>query len=237
VKNKHIIISALLLIAVQLSGQVKQYEFAMVQQIPLQYVVGELYKGDLQSDTYLNPDWIEGDLLLESGDKISNAFLRYNGLTDELFWREPVLNNVIKVDKESVKGFHFNYFRGDSTVFFTRMKIKKDFVSDSASCFLQEIDFNKIKLFIYHSRFFLRKENYSVNGKISMKDIYIEQPVYFIESESGLSVFKKFNGQALCKAYPEKSDVIRKYIRNSATGRLNTHNEIISILHNLDNYF
>lgn len=215
----------------------RQNESANVQQIPYQYVAGELYAGDLQSDTYLNPDWIEGDLLLETGDKISNVFLRYNGLTDELFWREPILNNVIIVDKESVKGFHFNDFRGDSTVFFRRMQIKKDFINDSASCFLQEIDFNKIKLFIYRSRFFLRKENYSVNGKISMRDIYIEQPVYFIESESGLSVFKKFKGQALCKAYPDKSDVIRKYIRNSATGRLNTPNEIIGILQYLDTFF
>ncbi len=225
------------MIAAQLSGQVRQNEFAGVQQIPYQYVVGELYKGDLQSDTYLNPDWIEGDLLLESGGKIGNVFLRYNGLTDELFWREPILNNVIKVDKESVKGFLFNEFRGDTTVIFRRMKIKKDFAGDSALCFLQEIDFNKIKLFIYHSKFFLRKENYSVNGKISMRDIYIEQPVYFIRSHSGLSVFKKLNVHSLCKAYPDKSDVIRKYIRNNATGRLNTHNEIINILHYLDYYF
>jgi len=220
-----------------LPGQVRQNQFAMVEQIQYQNVSGELYAGDLQSDTYLNPDWTEGDLVLETGDKISNVILRYNGLTDELFWREPVLNNVIKVDKESVRGFHFNYFRGDSTVFFTRMKIKKDFVSDSASCFLQEIDFNRVKLFIYHSKFFLRKENYSVNGKISMRDIFIEQPVYFIRSDSRLSAFKKFNGHTLSKAYPDKSDVIRKYIRNSASGRLNTHNEIISILQYLDDYF
>jgi hypothetical protein len=225
------------MITVQLSGQVRQNEFAGVQQIPNQYVAGELYNGDLQSDTYLNPDWIEGDLLLESGEIISNLFLRYNGLIDELFWRESVSNTVIKVDKESVMGFHFNDFRGDTTVFFRRMKIKKDFVSDSVLSFLQEIDFNRIKLFIFHSKFFLRKENYSVNGKISMRDKYIDQPVYFIESESGLSVFKKFNGHALCKAYPDKSDLIRKYIRNSESGRLNTYSDIISILQYLDDYF
>jgi len=237
VKIRHIIISGLILTSAPSAGQVRQNEFARVQQVPYQNVAGELYTGDLQPDTYVNPDWIEGDLLLETGDKISNVFLRYNGLTDELFWREPVLNNVIKVDKESVRGFHFNYFRGDSAVFFTRMKIRKDFVSDSTSCFLQEIDFNRIKLYIYRSKSFLRKENYSVNGKISMKDIFIEQPIYFIRSDSRLSVFRKFNGHALCKAYPDKSDVIRKYIRNSASGRLNTQNEIISILQYLDDYF
>lgn len=236
-KIRHIIISGLILTSATLSGQVRQNEFPRVQQIPYQYVAGELYAGDLQSDTYLNPDWIEGDLLLETGDRINNVFLRYNGMTDELFWREPVLNNVIKVDKESVRSFHFNYFRGDSAVFFARMKIKKDFVSDSTSCFLQEIVFSRIKLYIYRSKSFLRKENYSVNGKISMRDIFIEQPVYFILSDSGLSVFKIFNGHALCKAYPDKSDLIRKYIRNSASGRLKTHNEIISIIYYLDTCF
>ncbi len=236
-KIRHIIISGLILTSLPLPGQVSQNEFARVQQVRYQNVAGELYTGDLQPDTYVNPDWIEGDLLLETGDKISNVFLRYNGLTDELFWREPVLNNVIKLDKESVRGFHFNYFRGDSSVSFTRMKIRKDFVSDSTLCFLQEIDFNKIKLFIYHTKFFLRKENYSVNGKISIRDIYIEQPVYFIRHDSRLSVFKKFNGHTLCKAYPDKSDLIRRYIRNSASGRLKTHNEIISILQYLDDWF
>ena len=236
-KIKYIIISALFLIAARLSGQVMQNEPAGIQQIPYQYVVGELYSGDLQSNTYLNPDWILGELLLETGDKISNVYLRYNGLTDELFWKEPVMNNVIKVDKESVKGFRFDNFRGDTAVIFRRMKIRKDFAGDSTLCFLQEIGFNKIKLFIYNSKYFLRKENYTVNGKIAMRDIYIDQPVYFIRSDSRLSEFKKINGHSLCKAYPDKSDVIRKYLRNSVSGQLKTNNEVIGILQYLDAYF
>jgi hypothetical protein len=238
-KFKHITISGLIfsLISFSLHGQGKESEITSRKQPATQYVVGELFTGELQSDTYLNPDWIPGDLLLETGEKISNVDLKYNSLIDELFWREPESNKVIKVDKEYIKGFHFNDFRGDTTVFFRRMKIKKDYVSDSILCYLQEIEFFKIKLFIYHSKFFFRRETFSVNYNTSIRDIYIEQPIYFIKSNTELSVFKKFTRMSLKKAFPDKSDIIMEYLRKSASGRIRTYMEIISFFLYLDSYF
>jgi hypothetical protein len=202
-----------------------------------QYLVGELFTGDFQSDTFLNSEWLQGEIQLETGGKVKNIYFRYNGLVDELFWRESGSGKIIKVDKEAVKGFRFNDFRGDSTVYFTRMMIKKDYSGDSTICFLQEVNFFNIKLFIYHSKFFLKRENYSVNHSTSIRDIYVEQPVYFIKYGSGLSVFKKFTRKTLCRAYPDKSDIIRKYIRSSASGRIRNLNEVISFLQFLDSCF
>lgn len=231
-----IILSTLILISVCTQGQSEQYELTGSPKPNSGFVTGELYNGNLQADTYLDPDWTEGDLLLVTGEKINNVLLRYNGLTDELFWKEPVADKIIKVDKESVKGFHFNDFRGDTTVYFKRMKIKKDYVSDSAFCFLQEIDFSRIRLYIYHSKFFLKRETYSLNRKTSIRDVYIEEPVWFIESGSKLSVFRKVTRKALIAAYPDKSEMIKKYFRNSASGRIRTSAEMISFCLFVDQY-
>lgn len=237
VKIRHLILSVFVLISQAIAGQVGTIEPSFVQHPPAINVAGELYSGILQSDTYLNPEWTEGDMLLETGEKISNVYLRYNGLTDELFWREPVADKIIKVDKESVKGFHFNDFRGDTTVYFRRMKIKKDYVSDSTLCFLQEIDFINIRLFIYHSKFFLKRETYSVSGKTSIRDVYIEQPIYFIQTGSQLAVFRKITRKILCAVYPEKQVMIREYFGKSASGRTGTLFEIISFLQFFDTAF
>lgn len=235
-KILQIIISGFILISPTITGQVAQNEKSGSETPLFINIAGELYTGVLQPDTYLNPEWTEGDMLLETGEKISNIFLRYNGLTDELFWKEPVADKIIKVDKELVKGFHFNDFRGDTTVYFKRMKIKKDYVSDSAFCFLQEIDFSRIRLYIYHSKFFLKRETYSLNRKTSIRDVYIEEPVWFIESGSKLSVFRKVTRKALIAAYPDKSEMIKKYFRNSASGRIRTSAEMISFCLFVDQY-
>ena len=236
-KILQIIISGFILISPTITGQVAQNEKSGSETPLFINIAGELYTGVLQPDTYLNPEWTEGDMLLETGEKISNIFLRYNGLTDELFWKEPVADKIIKVDKELVKGFHFNDFRGDTTVYFRRMKIKKDYVSDSALCFLQEIDFINIRLFIYHSKFFLKRESFSLNGKTSIRDVYIEQPVYFIQTGSQLAVFRTVTRKMLSSVYADKKVMIREYYNKSASGRTKSLNEIISFLQYFDATF
>ncbi len=42
---------------------------------PEPYLAGELFTGQLQAETYLDPDWIKGDIWLSTGGKISDIYL------------------------------------------------------------------------------------------------------------------------------------------------------------------
>jgi hypothetical protein len=104
-------------------------------------LTGELFVPDFTIDSRTNfyTEWESGNIYLSNGIVVRNKLIKYNRLLDQLFWLEPKSNNIIKLDKESILRFHFSDINGDTTVYFRKIKVKRNLVADSVSVFAQEI--------------------------------------------------------------------------------------------------
>jgi hypothetical protein len=116
-------------------------------------LAGELYSPSSAPDivTYFNRNWSMGDIWLTDGTMVRNKKIRYNGLLDELFWQEPVSNQTIKLDKGAVLRFHFQDLMGDTSVYFSKLKVKQNILADSLEIFGEEIYRGDLSLYILNT--------------------------------------------------------------------------------------
>jgi hypothetical protein len=194
---------------------------------------GELFDPASTPDisTYFNKEWLSGDIRLMDGRIIRNKKIKYNGLIDELFWLEPVSNLTIKLDKESINQFHFLNFQGDTTIRFIKIKIKQDIFTDSIEIFSQEIKKGNLSLLISHHYYFAGKEAVRMNKSLYLKEIYKEEPVYYLRFPNNRIIeFKRFSRKNLFASIPDKKDLIRQYFRESISGKIRTDQEILDFV-------
>jgi hypothetical protein len=196
-------------------------------------LAGELLTQYKQPDivTFFNRDWLPGNIVLTDGRIIRNTMIKYNGLLDELFWLEPNSYKSIKIDKEEIHQFHFLNFQGDTTVYFRKIKVKRDNYYDSIEIFVQEMNRGPISLYIFHFFFIVRKEEVFINESKILKEIYSEAPVYYLRFLNNSFVeLKRFSRKNVYALFPDKRNQIRQYLNNSISGRAKTQSEIISFV-------
>jgi len=194
---------------------------------------GELFNPEMMPNisTHFNKEWLLTDILLTDYRLVRNKMIKYNGLLDELFWLEPESNQTIKLDKEAIMKFHFLNFQGDTTIRFRKIKVKRDIFKDSSEIFVQDINNGTLSLLISHSFYFAGKEPVRMNQSYYMKEIYNEEPVYYLEfPDNKLIEFRKFSRKNLYKLIPDKKEMIRKYFRESASGKIQAVQEILDFV-------
>ena len=197
------------------------------------FLSGELFSPDLSPDitTYFNREWLSGDIWLTDGRIVRNKRIKYNGLLDELFWLEPISNQTIKLDKEGILQFHFLNYQGDTSVYFRKLKVKRDSFNDSIEIFGQELFHGDLSLYVLHSFYFKGTEIVPKNKKNIMKDIYIEEPVYYIKFLNNKVVgFKRFSRKNVYAFVPDKKEQIRKFLKESISGKIKNNQEIIGLV-------
>jgi|GEM_PF-1739348 hypothetical protein len=197
------------------------------------YLSGELYKPDILPDitTYFNSDWLSGDILMSDGTLKSNEKIKYNGLLDELFWLEPESRQTIKLDKGAILRFHYYNYQGDTSVYFRKLKVKRNTLNDSIEIFGQELFRGELSLYLLHSFYFARTTTVHVNKRDILKDIYEKDPVYYIGFQDKKIVgLKRFSRKNIYAAFPDKIIQIRKFISENYSGRIKTTDEIISLI-------
>jgi len=197
------------------------------------FLSGELFSPDLPPDitTYFNRDWLSGDIRLTDGRIVRNKRIKYNGLLDELFWLEPKSNLTIKLDKEGILQFHFLNYQGDTSIYFRKLKVKRDNFNDSIEIFGQELFHGNLSLYVIHSFYFKGTEIVPKNKKYILKDIYIEEPVYYIKFLNNKVVgFKRFSRKNVYAFVPDKKEQIRKFLRESIPGKIKNNQEIVGLV-------
>jgi hypothetical protein len=195
-------------------------------------LAGEIVSSALQADsvTYLNNGWLPADLYLTNGDIIRKSYIKYNGLLDELYWLEPVTKKVIKLDKEEISRFHYVKFKSDTTVWFRKIKVRKNIGSDSANVFAQEIYSGKLSLFILHSFVMEGHEVSARNGAYYQKTIYSEAPVYYFRFLNKKTVgLKKLNRKSIYSIVPDKKDQIRKFFSEKGNKRFKNNSDLVRL--------
>ena len=171
----------LLIIAIyDLNGQNNGSTNDINQPDCIQCLTGELFAPvqAIDPETWFNKEWLPGDIYLSNGEIVRNKLIRYNGSLDELFWKEPKSGNTIKLDKEPIVQFHFQNLNGDTTVYFRKIRVKKNVLSDSSNVF-GEVIYDKINsLYILHTFNIKGTEIVRTSGTTYEKIIYEKIPVY-----------------------------------------------------------
>ena len=201
---------------------------------------GELFEPASTPDiaTFFNKDWLPGNIWLTDGRNIRNKKIRYNGLLDELFLFGTESNQAIKLDKEAILQFHFLNFQGDTTIYFRKIRVKRDIFTDSTEIFVQEINRGKLSLLIFHSFYFAGKETVRMNKNYYLKEIYKEEPVYYLSfPDNKLVEFRRFSRKNLYTFLSDKKDQIRQYFRESNSGKIRTGQEILDFIQFLSSIF
>ncbi|MGC1390187.1 MAG: hypothetical protein WA816_04060 [Bacteroidales bacterium] len=183
-------------------------------------LTGELFTPDFIVDgsTYFNSEWLLGDIYLSDGEVSRNKLIKYNGLLDELFWQEPKSKNIIKLDKEAILQFHFQNFNGDQTVYFKKIKFKRNSISDSSEVFGQVVNEGKLSLYILHTYKTSGTEIMRQNGNLLERTIYVEEPVYvFMLTNNKTFVFKSLNRKKLCSISPVNFEKIKEFLKTNRT--------------------
>jgi hypothetical protein len=201
------------------------------------HLAGELFQPDIPTDltTFFNTDWLEGEILLSDSTVVRNVRIRYNGLLDELFWLEPESNKTIKLDREAILRFHFNIFNGDTSVYFRKLKVKRENFPDSVEIFGQELFEGKVSLYLRHSFYYAGSKSVQMNKRYVLKDNYQKEPVYYIYiSDNKIFQFKRFSRKNIYTSFPDKKLQIKKYLNESLAGKLKTTSEIVSLIKYID---
>ncbi|HEY5471017.1 MAG TPA: hypothetical protein VIK07_10890 [Bacteroidales bacterium] len=212
----------LLMIAIQnLNGQSRTYLNNSDLNNSEWCLTGELFVPDFTVDarTYFYSEWVSGNIYLSNGEVVRNKLIKYNGLLDQLFWLEPKSNNMIKLDKESILRFHFSDINGDSSVYFRKIKVKRNLVADSVSVFAQEIYCGSSSLFIVHALKENGTELVRKNGILSEEIVYTELPIYFFRfANQKTFVTKSIKRHSLYAFFPENKDKIKEFTKTNNPG-------------------
>jgi hypothetical protein len=184
-------------------------------------LTGELFTPDFVVDgsTYFNSEWLTGDIYLSSSEVVRNKLIKYNGLLDELFWQEPKSKSVIKLDKEAIIKFHYQNLSGDTTVYFKKIKVRRNNISDSSEVFGEVVNEGNLSLYILHDFKTAGTELIRQNGKLLERTNYAEEPVYvFRLTNNKTFVFKRLNRKKLYSIFPANSEKIKEFLKTNRTG-------------------
>lgn len=221
-----------LIINVQsLSGQVDCYFNVTDKSTYERELSGELFAPTLDSITWFTQDWVYGDIFLSDGEIIRDKQIKYNGLLDELFWLEPKSGKTIKLDKEGILKFHFLNLDGDTSVYFRKLKLKQDILTDSREVFVQEIYNGKLSLFVLHTFHVERKEIFANNNVYFEREIYLEKPEYFLNFTNKRTVaVKSLTWKNLCIFIPDKKEQIKQFFKLARKVKIESYTHMILLM-------
>jgi hypothetical protein len=192
---------------------------------------GEISALPFDTVTNFNKDWLLGDIFLVDGGIIRNKYIKYNGLLDELFWIEPKSGKTVKLDKEAIMQFHFQDVQGDTSVYFRKIKVKQDILTDSSETYGQVIYEGNLSLFVLHTFRLIRTELTRRNGILFENGIHEEEPVYILKFKNiKTSGYKNLNRKNLYAFAPEKKDQIKRFFKQAKLFRMQNYADIIMLM-------
>jgi hypothetical protein len=222
-KTKIYVYFVLLIIGIQnMNGQNKGSINVLDQRDCIECLTGELFAPvqAIDPETWFNKEWLPGDIYLSNGEIVRNKLIKYNGSLDELFWKEPKSGNTIKLDKEPIVQFHFQNVNSDTTVYFRKIRVKRNALSDSSEVFGQLIYDKSNSLYILHTFNIKGTEIVRTNGTTFEKINYEKIPVYvFMFTKQKTFITRSLSRRSLYSCCPEKKDRINEFLKENKLGR------------------
>jgi len=192
---------------------------------------GELFTMPLDTLSTFNKFWFSGDIFLVDGEIIRSKYIKYSGLLDELFWFEPKSRKTIKLDKEAILQFHFLNVQGDTTVYFRKIKVKRDIFTDTSETYCQVVFEGSLSLLILHTYKLLRSDVIRKNGNLFENTIYKEEPIYIIKlAANNTFITKRLNRKKLCAFVPGKKDLINEFFKHTKLRKIKTYPDMLTLM-------
>jgi hypothetical protein len=175
------------------------------------YIEYRGYKGD----QYYFSDWVKSDILLSSGEMLTDRKLKYNGLLDEVIWLNTAIPGLYKLDKASISDIWFKPAL-ESPIHFKRININESSNPQRAAIFAQVVEEGKISLYIQRKISILEVQTITRNGKLYPYKIIGPAPEYYIKiSSNKYFLMTSLNRNSLLKVFPDQKKEILKLQRQN----------------------
>lgn len=206
-KLKLLILFFLLHLSTTLCGQIVTLDSIFEPKL-----CGTIYEmaGGYKGSQFYNNEWANADILLSSGEIVSNKLLRYNGFTDDVIWKNNVELVEVKLEKHFINEFVFKNFNG-KLIRFKRIPAKLPGIVDSTEIFAEVLAESKSLCYVYRKIMVKGYDLKEVNGLTYISDNLVAQPQYLLVlPDKETVVFRHISKRGILKALPEKYRISAK---------------------------
>lgn len=151
-------------------------------------------------------DFVYGNVNMKSGERAEGQELNYDVVTHELIVRSRIYKRVLAVRYDLVESFELINVDGD-TLFFKK-------VTERGFC--QVLHEGKMNVYLKYGKQIARANHGGAyNSNARTYDEFIDMNVYLISTDGGPLEEIKGTRKAFEARFPEKSEAIRKYVKEN----------------------
>ena len=193
---------------------------------------GQIYHGmpTLVGSEFYNESYSSGDIMLEGGEVVKDQQIRYNGRIDGILLLPPKSALEILLNTYFLKGFCLKNSKGNYDHCFTKLKVIKEFGSDSSLIYGEILYQNKLSLYAYR-RYAFDKEVIvdMANTKIA-QSVFGPSFIYYFKLPNGRTIgFKKFRKRNLYQLFPGNKELMRQLFKEKHQRRFSDEQDLIRI--------
>jgi len=200
---------------------------------------GKLYQPlpGLLGSEYFIPGYLNGDIFLEDGQVGYDQQIRYNGRIDELLLLPQNSYKEIILDKYFIKEFSIkDVITGKLN--FRKIKVVKEFNSDSVEIFGQVLYQSKLALYAYRRYVFEQEISEYAGGRLIARKSFGPSFIYYFKLPDNKTIgFKSFRKRQLYKLFPGNKDLMRKLFKEKHQHRFRKEDDLIRITEILNSMF
>ena len=231
---KYLQIICFILVSLTLDAQIKQ-QFAC--NIELNTAFPANLRGSDYTDLpglvgieFFNTEYVIGDIYLEDGHVAYDERIRYNGRIDGLLLLTPRSGDEIVLDKYFIRAFSCKSVKDTSTIYFSKIKVLKEYSSDTIDIYGQVLYQNKLSLYAFRRYTYKEDVNENVNGELIAHSKYGPSFIYYFKLPNnktiGFTTLKKRN---LYTLFPDNKDTMKQLLREHHQRRFKKENDLVKI--------
>lgn len=214
---RHFIFLACILFSVSANSRLNTFPpVTDVDSIFSRRLTGETFMDLMKynGNQYINDDWVEGDILLSTGEKVYGNKIKYNGLLDEVIWLNSSGLREYKLDKQLISEFWYKNIRGES-IHFKKLSVVKA-SNNQSEIFAEVAAEGKVSLYIQRRITKVDGENRFKEDRLYAFDILGPEPLYYIKLPSNnFAVMSKITRNSFLKLFPtERKSIIKVLNKN-----------------------
>ena len=235
---KHAIYILFLLFCVTINAQIN---ISKVDSAFLPKLTGKTYieRKEYKGEQFYNKDWMEGDILLSTGETIHVEKLKYNGFLDDVIWVNPSNFQQFVLDKSYINDFWLKNPSGQDIHFKRINAVDPLAVSHPSDTFVEVGIEGKVSLYIQRKIVVVGEENIYQNGALNLLESIGPNPLYYIKLPTNTYLtMSKLSRKAFLKLFPEQKKDINKLLRDNHM-KFKSESDFIQIIELLNrvNYF
>ena len=228
---KHYLLFALLLISFSVLAQrFDTYNEAIDSVFPTR-LTGESYfeKKGYKGEQYFNKQWMPGDIILSTGETVTNEKLKYNGLLDELIWVNGFINQQFKLDKSLISEFRLKNEQGQYN-YFRHITVPKPITNQPVDIFAELAVEGELSLFVQRKISVTNVDEIAIDGVHYNQETIKATPVYYLKMLLGnYLLLDKIKLTSFIQLFPTQKKQITQIIKSNNL-KFKTEKDLIKLI-------